>query len=392
MSLNAQQLYELLPAVFRGRDTSNGLPLRALMQVIADQSSILEDNIRQLYDDEFIETCAQWVIPYIGDLVGTSPVYEIGAATQGRRAEVANTIGYRRRKGTLLALEQVCMDVSGMPAAAVEFFKRLITNESMRHVRPHHTATADLRGGVALDQMGGAFDALNRTIDVRRIAPRERPPASPDPAPLDIALHGGGKYNVPDIGVYLWRWKSFPVANAPAFQVDVRRYLFSPLGNDMPLFNDPPPRESFGRLTTRLDVPQPIRRREFFEDAASFYGPSLQIVADGAPVPLAQICCRDLSDQANGQWGCTPNDKVAIDPALGRVQFAPDLAAPRLVRVNYCYGFPADLGGGPYDRATNLPAVTPAAFPFLAAVVHPPLRPSRTQWLPGRRSLPGPPA
>jgi hypothetical protein len=172
MSLNAADLYALLPAIYRTRDAANGLPLQALMQVVAEQAGILEENIQQLYDDEFIETCADWVIPYIGDLVGATPVYEIDAAASGRRAEVANTIAYRRRKGTLLALEQVAMDVSGRPAVAVEYFKRLITTESMRHMRPRHTAFADLRRGNALDQIGGAFDTLSRTVDVRRIAPR----------------------------------------------------------------------------------------------------------------------------------------------------------------------------------------------------------------------------
>jgi len=189
MSPDAQQLYELLPAVFRVRDADNGEPLKALMQVIAGEASILQDKIRQLYDDEFIETCASWVIPYIGDLVGANSVYEIAAAASGRRAEVANTIGYRRRKGTLIALEQVCMDVSGMPALAVEFFRRVITTESMRHVRPHHSGQVDLRHGLRLEKISSAFDTLNRTVDVRRIAPRVRVPASPDTAPLDVALH-----------------------------------------------------------------------------------------------------------------------------------------------------------------------------------------------------------
>jgi hypothetical protein len=371
MSLDANQLYALLPAVVRGRDAANGLPLQVLMRVIAGQSAILEDNIRQLYDDEFIETCASWVIPYIGDLVGANPVYEIGAALQSRRAEVANTIGYRRRKGTLLALEQVAMDVSGMPAVAVEVFKRLIATESMRLVRPNHAATVDLRRGAQLDRSGGAFDALNRTIDVRRIAPRIRPAASPDPTPLDIALHGGGRCNVPDIAVYLWRWKSHRVVAAPAFAVDARRYLFSPLGQNMPLFNHPPTRDSFSRMTTRLDVRQPIRRREFFESPASFYGGDIQVIADGTPKLISQICCCDLSDRPNGQWGCAPKGMIAIDPELGRIQFAADLTPPRQLRVSYCYGFPADLGGGPYDRSPNVPAYTAAAFPFLAAVGSP---------------------
>ncbi len=237
MSLDAAQLYALLPAIYRTRDAENGEPLQALLSVIAAQAAILEENIQQLYDDQFIETCAPWVIPYIGDLVGSNTIYEISGAASGRRAEVANTIGYRRRKGTVLALEQVAMDVSGLPAAAVEFFKRLITTESMRHVRPYHAATVDLRRGLELERQGSAFDTLNRTVDVRRIAPRVRTVSDPDPTPLDINLHGGGRFNIPDVGVYLWRWKIFPVTQAPAFRVDAARYMFSPLGQDMPLFN-----------------------------------------------------------------------------------------------------------------------------------------------------------
>jgi len=370
MSLTAERLYALLPAVYRTRDAANGMPLQALMQVIAGQAAVVEDNIRQLYDDEFIETCAHWVIPYIGDLVGSSPLYEIAAAGNGRRAEVANTIGYRRRKGTLLALEQVAQDVSGMPAMAVEFFKRLITTESMRHIRPKHAANVNLRHGGQLARTGGAFDTLNRTVDVRRIAPRIRVPVDPDPAPLDIALHGG-KFNIPDVGIYLWRWKSNQVLNAPAFQIDSRRYMFSQLGQNMPLFNKPPARDSFSSLATRLDVPQPILRREFFEDPANFYGASFDLIVDGVPVDISRICCRDLSEQANGQWMCTPVGMIAIDPVLGRIQFASDVAAPRQLRVNYCYGFPSDIGGGPYDRSPNLPAFTRTAFPFLALVGSP---------------------
>jgi hypothetical protein len=46
---------------------------------------------------------------------------------------------------------------------------------------------------------------------------------------------------------------------------------------------------------------------------------------------------------------------VAIDPVLGRIVFPPDQLPPQIVTVSYIYGFPADLGGGPYDRAGWLP-------------------------------------
>jgi hypothetical protein len=357
MSLNAAQLYALLPAIYRTRDAENGGQLQALLSIIAAQGCILEDNIRQLYDDQFIETCAQWVIPYIGDLVGDNTIYEIDGATSGRRAEVANTIGYRRRKGTLLALEQVAHDVSGLPAVGVEFFQRLITTESMHHIRPCHTATVDMRQGCELECLDSPFNMLNRTVDVRRIAPRVRMVSNPDPTPLDINLHGGGRFNIPDVGVYLWRWQPFQMIQAPAFQVDALRYRFSPLGQDMPLFNNPPTRASFSSLTTRLDVPQPISRTEFCQNMQDFYGPNNSVAVYGDHVLIAEssICCRNLGDCSDATWNCTPSGMVAIDPGLGRIQFAPDYSPmPKQVQVTYTYGFPAEMGGGPYDRTANL--------------------------------------
>jgi hypothetical protein len=366
-SLYAQQMFALLPAVYRTLDGANGGPLQALFGILASQSFLVEANIQQLYDDQFIETCSPWVIPYIADLVGYDSIYEVAAASESR-AEVANTIGYRRRKGTLIALEQVAMDVSGDAAMGVEEFKRLITTESMRHVRPHHAATLDLRRGEALDRLDTAFETANRTIDVRRVAPRSRTVSDPDPAPLEIALHGPGRSNIPDIAIYLWRCQSRAVLEAPAFLVDPRRYLFSSLGNDIPLFSNPPARVSFSRLTSRLDVPQPIRRREFARQPASFYGSYLVLYVNGSAIDVSQICCANLADRPGGSWCKVPKGRIAIDPELGRIQFADDLAPPQSVRVSYCYGFPAQMGGASYDRSSNLTQVVPANVDFFALV------------------------
>ena len=376
MSFTPEQIYELLPAIYRTRDAENGEPLKALLAVIATQVNVLQGNIQQLYADEFIETCANWAVPYIGDLVGADLIYELANGI-GQRAYVANTIGYRRRKGTLIDLEQVSMDISGMPAVGVEFFKRLITTQSMRHLRLTNLATVDLRHGGQLDKIDSAFDTLNRTIDVRRIAPRWRQAVDPDPAPLEIDLHGGGRFNIPDIGIYLWRWfKNLTVTDGPAFVVDQRRYLFSPLGQNMPLFTAVPDRTSFDSLTTRLDVPQPIRRREFYKHITAFYGPSIMLKTDGVPVPASHICCRDLSDGPNGDWGCTMKGMISIDPMLGRIQLAANIAVPKQLTVTYTYGSGGPIGGGAYPRTVSLPAnptftaqVGSAATPTLESAV-----------------------
>src|SRR5215217_8562737 len=100
MSFDVERVYDLLPAVYRARDAEEGLPLKAVLSVIAEQVAVVEEDLAQLYDDQFIETCAEWVVPYIGDLVGYRPVHAISDRVRGSRAEVANTIALRRRKGT----------------------------------------------------------------------------------------------------------------------------------------------------------------------------------------------------------------------------------------------------------------------------------------------------
>lgn len=65
MTFDAQRLYESLPAIYRirdteaaGADTEQRGPLQELIAVIAEQAAVLEENLAQLYDDQFIETCA----------------------------------------------------------------------------------------------------------------------------------------------------------------------------------------------------------------------------------------------------------------------------------------------------------------------------------------------
>jgi hypothetical protein len=48
--------------------------LRKLLGVVAAQLEVLRTDLAQIYDDQFIETCAEWVLPYIGDLVGIRPL------------------------------------------------------------------------------------------------------------------------------------------------------------------------------------------------------------------------------------------------------------------------------------------------------------------------------
>ena len=62
MMLDADNLYALLPEVYRERDTALGVngepgPLRELIGIVADQLALVDAEIDRLYDDAFIETC-----------------------------------------------------------------------------------------------------------------------------------------------------------------------------------------------------------------------------------------------------------------------------------------------------------------------------------------------
>src|SRR5258705_10498190 len=180
-------------------------PLKALLSVIAEQAAVLEDNLDQLYDDLFIETCAEWVVPYIGDLVGARGVSVFPGSSLTGRAFVANTIRYRRRKGTAAVLEQLARDRTDWDASVVEYFQLLATTQYMNHVRLENLSVANVSDSKSLDFINTPFAKLTRTVDVRRIEPRR------------------GKYNIPNIGIFLWRLGSYSVTNAPAFKLYDRR-------------------------------------------------------------------------------------------------------------------------------------------------------------------------
>ena len=339
MSPSPDRLYDLLPAVYRRRDEERGLPLRALLGVIAEQVDVVEEDIDRLYENWFIETCQDWAVPYIGDLVAYEPVAEAGGGTGfsgGPRREVANTIRYRRRKGTLALLELLAGDVAGWPTRAVEFYGSLALAQHINHPRPTRGRSVDLHGGVALNRLDGPFDELAHTVDVRRITSHRT----------------RGLHNLPTVGLFVWRLGSYPVTQTPAYykeEAGVHCYTFSVLGNDAPLYTRPEPETDPTRIAEESNLPLPLARRVFAAGKMDYYGPgkSLEIMEDEArrSIPPDRIVVADLSG-----WTYRPRrGQVAVDPELGRIAFNPR-EVPDRVWVSYHYGAPAKIGGGEYDR------------------------------------------
>ena len=349
MKFDVDHLYELLPAVYRIRDAEQGEPLKALLSVIAEQTAVLEENLEQFYDDQFIETCAEWVVPYIGDLIGNRTLHGVAPRVTSRRAEVANTIAYRRRKGTATMLEQLARDVTGWPARVVEFFQLLATTQFMNHLRPQNHYAPDLRQWETLERLDTAFDTVAHTLEVRRIAT------------------DGGRYNIPNIGIFLWRLGAYPLEWSPALALfGDRRFMFSPLGNNTPLFTDPVPEDSITHLAEPINVPMPISRRVLDQYLENYYGDgrSLYLRVDGVEIDISLIRVCNLSTVLPGSnWAHTPlaGDHIAIDPVLGRLVLGADYALDAEVEVLYHYGFSADMGGGEYERADSFDATLPSA-------------------------------
>lgn len=337
MSFTAEQLYRLLPALYRIRDAEQGEPLKALIKVIADQAGVLDEDISRLYRNWFIETCDEWVVPYIGDLLGIKNVHPVSKSTHSLRAFVANTLRYRRRKGTATVLEQLARDITGWNARAVEFFQLLGTTQYINHIRLDNHRTPDLRRGNALELLDTPFDTIAHTADVRHIK------------------SGRGKHNIPNIGLFLWRLQAFPIYRATAYSHAEGKFSFSPLGNDIPLFNHPITETMITHLAEEINVPAPIRRLIFLKKKESYYDEnrSLLLWVDEKEIHPDKIIPCNL-DEWQHRPPSLPEGMIAVDPVLGRIAF-PAGVEPETgkVEVKYYYGFSSEVGGGCYPRSST---------------------------------------
>lgn len=348
----SDRMFELLPAVYRDRDAAQGGPLRALLRLVNGQAELLRDDVARLYENWFIETCEDWAVPYLGELVGYTAAPEaVGAADAsipalGRaltpRRDVANALRARRRRGTLQLLERLAQDVAQWPGHAVETRRRLWTTANLRGADPAAPRTASVRDAGVLARTGGPFDALPRLPDVRRIGAAPR----------------AGRPNVPGIALWVWPLRTHSLTRAPAYcaeEVAKHAFTFSALGNDAPLFSPAVPGRS---VPEEGPDPGPITRRELHRRPGDFYGEGKAFViytgTRRTPVPVEDIVSTDLT----GWRYQPPVGKVAVDPESGRIHF-PRHAAPRGgVWVSWYQGFSGDVGGGEY--AVQHPVFVPA--------------------------------
>jgi hypothetical protein len=361
----ADKLWQLLPVVYRAEDTdqyrANG-PLRELVNRIGAQAAIVRRSIDRMWEDQSIETCDDWVVAYLADLLHTNLVPGLEPSRQ--RLDVAKTIHYRRRKGTLAILEEIAADITGWEAKAVEFFRRLGRTrhgldppigrplspdddiarlQSAEGLTGKLTRTgiggfADLRNVYGASKADSAFDEFFHTADFRP------------------GRGSTGWYNIPALGMFLWRLKSFALGPATPVHVDGCSgwFTFDPTGRDAPLFAAARGVNAFGDQwvsPTEEQMPGPISQPLLDANRAAA-APPVRLY------PNALAVFASLGPDATP----VPADELLIRPARGRFASiaSPPLADPRVI---YHYGFSSEIGAGPYDRrvgGVSIPTPGPA--------------------------------
>lgn len=414
-------LYERLPAIYRIRD-SEQLPsdqLREYLAAVEFAFGAVHESIEALYDDLFIETCDDWVIPYIADLVGTTHLKSYLRKSHDvpfkeyswtLRADVADTIPLRRRKGTLGALERLAADLTRWPCHCVELRSNLGWNQHLNHQRPDaggappygspsitrftvpRGGTVPIRDPAMLSLLGTPFDTFAYTTDVK-IAGKE--------LFGDSAIH----YNLPNLAVFLWRLEAYrlsvtrPLAKgvsdlgAPPAGSNRARFAvyfdLDPLDRPMRLFNTW--RSAPGELTELDAVPGPMLPPRLTTGSEAG-NPEAYIsvdVFDASATPPTGLDVGDTglefylpqSQFSSVEWSfrgdnlrawenglCRPlhAHEIVIDPDIGRVMFGVANVAERdglvstsggdytpVIYCGYTYGAVGPVGAHPVSRATS---------------------------------------
>jgi hypothetical protein len=406
----AEALYALLPAHIRLVDRASGGALRALVGVLALPGAEIDAETDAFYDALFVETAAPAALDAIAALVTATPLRPMPpGAGLDQRAYVANTVRYRRGKGTARVVEALAADVTGLGAVAVEYFQRLARCNHLLDVRPDRPGTALLVDGDAAARVGSAFDALPRLLDARPVTrtDRDRPagrhgitavgvhvvrPVVPTfPAPPGASLSAASLAGVPVARPWPIGGAASPGYFQLAAQPGAPLRLFAP---------DRRPDAGGGRLQQR-DLADRLRRlplhqetdelrratlearpprlpdRPWFDEAGAPFTVFLRRSGDPTfvRVPPAQVRIANLEDpptpagarppatRSYAWFDPGPTDAVprtgdhpvacAVDPVTGRIVVAePALAANDVdeVRVAYGTGFGRAVGAGATDR------------------------------------------
>ncbi|HEY5880202.1 MAG TPA: phage tail protein [Nakamurella sp.] len=209
-----RRLFDAVPAMYRvpdGPPAGRG-ELTLLLEVLAAPLAVVRQSIQELHADLFIDTADDRMIPYLAEMVGTRLVFP---DAESNRRDVRGTVGWRRRKGTPAALEEMGGELTGQSIVLQEGWKRIQLAQDLTLLRPERVVP-DLRAAVVAEQATGPLDALFHAVDVRRISATT------------------GRYHPHHVAHWLQPTITFPLAGATAAgrsqpDSDVR-YAMDPLG------------------------------------------------------------------------------------------------------------------------------------------------------------------
>jgi hypothetical protein len=242
----AQRLYARIPSHYRVYDVERDKPqpLLALLRVVGEQGANVRQDLDALWDNFFIETCDDWVVPYLGALVGTNLVQQPTDA-KSNRLDVWNTVVWRRSKGTPQMLAALSQAISGWNSDLAEFFDQLGWSQNMNYVRLDRPLNPDLRDLYKLSLLGRAADPFDHALDFKPAGTLDQ--ARVPKHSLGISVPGWstpGRYQIKNIGIFVRRLQTFPVhgvtpaaapPGAPA-PLNASYFTFDPLFRAIPLF------------------------------------------------------------------------------------------------------------------------------------------------------------
>ena len=405
------ELYDRLPGIYRERDFEQHprYQLKHFLGIFEDILGHIQENIESMYDEYFIETCRDWAVFYLGDLLGTS---HLRGDPWTIRADVADSIALRRRKGTLGAIEKLTYDLTGWGVHCVEIRNRMLCTQNINFF--FEQQASGLQTWCKDRTRGGPL--VNGTVNLK------------DPFFLSLAGSSFGpfahfadfkppnlvnfRYNLPNLIILLWRLQDFQIQSIRPPHVDgtprsqqtsqiwsitkqdgreqiaiaqqVVGFYIHPLGRELQLFNNRRTDfdQVFSRLTDLDETPCPVEPGRLAEgsnagDPVEYV--SINTYSDTRPITITDKGLQlhlPASDFYDDSW---PHDRgpkgwklrgeslekwertlvqplvdheIVIDPTLGRILVGLDSlekanALRDGLRITHTYGAVGPVGGHP---------------------------------------------
>ena len=351
MSTPSEQLLRrLLPRYYWLRDAEDGGGvLAAVVRSLAAQYDGLLGDVELLYDQFFIATCDPEQVPLLGDEIGVPGLAPVAGPGVGDRALVGRIIQLRRRKGSLATAARGVIAATGWGTYIQEGRTVVSATASVRDEGMQPPGLVTISGRTPAAELAQPWSGAGRTVSVSG-----RPLFAGETA---VGSAGTAGYPAPaTVSLHVWRLMSFPVTSrtaSPARDAPARcsgcAFRLDPLGRDIRLFAVPSAPVDRELPPTMDELPLPLSQELLAQMLTTERPAPVQVAGCGA------VIAGDLRD-----WDHPPQLERAdavVDPRLGRLLLAKEAADA--VTVSYAYGFPGEIGGGPYGTAddyTPLPA------------------------------------